>query len=103
MDKFVQRQPKKAQVDDSITNSSSISVAIELLPEVSSGPIDIPKRDTRIRTTGEKNIVGSYTLRKNITCFVGTASGLVNQGKSSPQSSPKLHLLRRVFLTGKRP
>ena len=41
MDKFVQRQPKNAKVDDSITNSSSISVAIELLPEVSSGPIDI--------------------------------------------------------------
>ena len=36
--KFVQRQPQNAQVDDSIT---SISVAIELLPEVSSGPIDI--------------------------------------------------------------
>ena len=57
--KFVQRQPKNARVDDSITNSTSISVAIELLPEVSSGPIEIvcpptnPRRVTRIRTTGK--------------------------------------------------
>ena len=38
---FVQRQPKNARVDDSTTNSTYISVAIELLPEVTSGPIDI--------------------------------------------------------------
>ena len=33
------------------------------------------KRTTRIRITGRRNIPGSYTLKRKITCFVGTASG----------------------------
>ena len=74
-----------------------------LFPSISFLFLPSQKKDIRIRTTGWRNKDGSYTLRKNITYCVGTASGLVNPGKSSPLSSPKLRLLRMVFLTGKRP
>ena len=42
MDKFVQREPKRARVNDSIANSTSfISVPVEVSLDAPSGTIDI--------------------------------------------------------------
>ena len=96
MDKFVLSEPKRVHTEEPMTDSPSDTTLYVSLPT-------IPKKTTRIRITGTRNIPGSYTLKRKITCFVGTASGSVNQGRGSPPSSSKLPLHRRVFQTGKRP
>ena len=93
MDKSVQREPKRARVNDCIANSTCFI----------SAPVELSLNATNTKTTGRRNINGSYTLKKKTTCCASAASCSVNQGISSTRNAPKQSFHWTVFLTGERP